>query len=166
MQPPSAWGLGVAAGLLATLTDIGPLDRIIGGVAPLDTLFVNAIRMVVIPLVVTTIFVGVASLGNPGTVGKLGGSALGFFWGTTIPAIAIGIAFMKIALGIWPVTVRTGALDEAPSEVPGLLDFLLSLNSGQPLPSRLGGLSALPHRVRGPRCRGRLVPSPRSGARA
>ncbi len=125
-------GLGVAAGLLATLTDIGPLDRVIGGVAPLGTLFVNAIRMIVIPLVVTTIFVGVASLGNPRTVGKLGGSALGFFWGTTIPAIAIGIAFMKIALGLWPVTVRTGALDEAPSEVPGLLDFLLSLIPANP----------------------------------
>ena len=125
-------GLGVAAGLLAALTDIGPLDRLIGGFAPLGTLFVNAIRMVVIPLVVTTIFVGVASLGNPRTVGKLGGSALGFFWGTTIPAIAIGITFMKIALGIWPVTIMTGALDEAPSEVPGLLDFLLSLIPANP----------------------------------
>ncbi len=125
-------GLGLAAGLLATATDVALLDRFIAGVAPLGTLFINAIRMVVIPLVVTTIFVGVASLGNPRTVGKLGGSALGFFWGTTVPAIVIGIAFMKTALGIWPVTVRASALGAAPPETPGLLDFLLSLIPANP----------------------------------
>ncbi len=119
--------LGLVVGLLAAATDIPPLDSFIEGVAPLGTLFINAIRMVVIPLVVTTIFVGVASLGNPRTVGKLGGSALGFFWGTTIPAIIIGIAFMQIVLGLWPATVQASAAGEAPPEIPGLLDFFLGL---------------------------------------
>ena len=84
--------LGLALGLVASATDVELLDSLAAGVAPLGTLFISAIRMVVIPLVVTTIFVGVARLGNPRTVGKLGGSALGFFWGTTVPAIVIGMA--------------------------------------------------------------------------
>ena len=42
--------LGLALGLLASATDIGMLDRLAAGVAPLGTLFINAIRMVVIPL--------------------------------------------------------------------------------------------------------------------
>ncbi len=125
-------GLGLAVGLLAAATDIQPLDSFIEGVAPLGTLFINAIRMVVIPLVVTTIFVGVASLGNPRTVGKLGGSAVGFFWGTTILAIIIGIAFMRIALGLWPATVQASAAGEAPPEVPGLVDFFLGLIPANP----------------------------------
>ena len=124
--------LGLVVGLLAAATDIPPLDSFIEGVAPLGTLFINAIRMVVIPLVVTTIFVGVASLGNPRTVGRLGGSALAFFWGTTILAIVIGIAFMRIALGLWPATVQAVAAGEAPPEIPGLLDFFLGLIPANP----------------------------------
>ena len=119
--------LGLVVGLVAAATDIGILDRLAEGVAPLGTLFINAIRMVVTPLVVMTIFVGVARLGNPKTVGKLGGSALGFFWGTTIPAIIIGMVFMRIALGIWPASVQADAAGEALPEIPGLLDFFLRL---------------------------------------
>ena len=124
--------LGLVVGLLAAVTDVVVMDSLIRAAAPLGTLFINAIRMVVIPLVVTTIFIGVASLGNPKTVGKLGGSALGFFWGTTIPAIIIGITFMKIALDIWPATVQAGTPGAAPPEIPGLLDFFLGLIPANP----------------------------------
>ena len=131
--------LGLVVGLVAAATDIGILDRFAEGVAPLGTLFINAIRMVVIPLVVTTIFVGVARLGNPKTVGKLGGSALGFFWGTTIPAIIIGMGFMKIALGFWPASVQAAATGDVPPEIPGLLDFFLRLIPPNPFAAASDG---------------------------
>ena len=134
-----ATALGLILGLVAAATDIGILDRFAEGVAPLGTLFINAIRMVVIPLVVTTIFVGVARLGNPKTVGKLGGSALGFFWGTTIPAIVIGMTFMRVALGIWPVSVQVVTTGEAPPEIPGLLDFVMRLIPVNPFASAAEG---------------------------
>ena len=131
--------LGLAVGLLGAATDIPPLDSFIEAVAPLGTLFINAIRMVVIPLVVTTIFVGVASLGSPRTVGKLGGSAVGFFWGTTIVAIIIGIAFMQIALGLWPATILASAAGKVPPEVPGLVDFFLGLIPANPFAAAAEG---------------------------
>ena len=131
--------LGLVVGLVAAATDIGILDRFAEGVAPLGTLFINAIRMVVIPLVVTTIFVGVARLGTPKTVGKLGGSALGFFWGTTIPAIIIGMGFMKIALGFWPASVQAAATGDVPPEIPGLLDFFLRLIPPNPFAAASDG---------------------------
>ncbi len=134
-----ATALGLILGLVPAATDIGILDRFAEGVAPLGTLFINAIRMVVIPLVVTTIFVGVARLGNPKTVGKLGGSALGFFWGTTIPAIVIGMTFMRVALGIWPVSVQVVTTGEAPPEIPGLLDFVMRLIPANPFASAAEG---------------------------
>ena len=131
--------LGLALGLLASATDIGVLDRLAAGVAPLGTLFINAIRMVVIPLVVTTLFVGVARLANPKTVGKLGGSALGFFWGTTIPAIVIGMGFMTIAMSIWPVNVEVSTPVERAQELPGLLDLVLSLIPANPFAAAANG---------------------------
>jgi Na+/H+-dicarboxylate symporter len=131
--------LGLALGLLASATDIDLLDRLAAGVAPLGTLFINAIRMVVIPLVMTTIFVGVARLGNPKAVGKLGGSALGFFWGTTIPAIVIGMGFMKLAMAIWPVAIAAPTIEETPQELPGLLDLVLRLIPANPFAAAADG---------------------------
>ena len=131
--------LGLALGLLASATDIALLSRAAAGIAPLGTLFINAIRMVVIPLVVTTIFVGVARLGNPRTLGRLGGSALAFFWGTTVPAIVIGMAFMKVALRISPVAVQPSSAGEGAAEIPGFLDFLLRLIPSNPFAAAADG---------------------------
>ena len=135
--------LGLALGLLASATDIDLLDRLAAGVAPLGTLFINAIRMVVIPLVVTTIFVGVARLGSPRAVGRLGGSAFGFFWGTTVPAIVIGMGFMTIAMTLWPVAVEVPTTVESPQELPGLLDLVLRLIPANPFAAAADG-SLLP----------------------
>ena len=131
--------LGLALGLFASATDIGLLDRVADGVAPLGTLFINAIRMVVIPLVVTTIFVGVARIGSPKAVGKLGGSAFGFFWGTTVPAIVIGLAFMTIAMAIWPVAIEVPTPVEDVQELPGLLDLVLRLIPANPFAAAAEG---------------------------
>ena len=131
--------LGLALGLLASATDIGMLDRLAAGVAPLGALFINAIRMVVIPLVVTTIFVGVARLGNSRTTGKLGGSAFAFFWGTTIPAIVIGMGLMTVAMALWPVAVEVPATVASAQELPGLLDLVLSLIPANPFAAATDG---------------------------
>ena len=131
--------LGLALGLFASATDIGVVDRLAAGVAPLGTLFINAIRMVVIPLVMTTIFVGVSRLGSPRTVGKLGGSAFAFFWGTTLPAIVIGMVFMTLAMALWPVTVEVPTTVENAQELPGLLDLVLSLIPANPFASAADG---------------------------
>ena len=131
--------LGLALGLLASATDIDLLDRLATGVAPLGTLFINAIRMVVIPLVVTTIFVGVARLGSPRAVGRLGGSAFGFFWGTTVPAIVIGMGFMTLAMTLWPVAVEVPTTAESAQELPGLLDLILRLIPANPFAAAADG---------------------------
>ena len=131
--------LGIVAGLLAAVTDIPLLDSLIAVAAPFGTLFINAIRMVAIPLVITTIFVGVAGLGSPGAVGRLGGSAVAFLWGTTIAAIVIGIVLMQLVLGIWPATVQVGAAGEALPEIPGLLDFFLGLIPANPFAAASDG---------------------------
>jgi Na+/H+-dicarboxylate symporter len=130
---------GLALGLFASATDIALVDRVADGVAPLGTLFINAIRMVVIPLVVTTLFVGVSRLGNLRAVGKLGGSAFAFFWGTTLPAIVIGMGFMTLAMTLWPVTVEAPTTVESAQELPGLLDLVLSLIPSTPFAAAANG---------------------------
>ena len=150
--------LGLVVGLVAAATDIGILDRLAEGVAPLGTLFINAIRMVVTPLVVTTIFVGVARLGNPKTVGKLGGSALGFFWGTTIPAIIIGMVFMRIALGIWPASVAGRRGRRGASRDPRPSRLLPAPHPSEPVHGRIRRSATPAHRFLAARGGGRGGP--------
>jgi len=123
---------GLLFGLLAAATGSATLMNMATSVQPIGTGFVNLVRMVVIPLVATTIFTGVAGLGDPKKLGKLGGATLAFFWSTTFVAIMIGMAVMKLALIIAPVTVLTIPADQAAQELPSTMDFLLSLIPSNP----------------------------------
>ena len=54
--------LGIGSGIAISLTDSSALRTIAFGIEPVGTLFINAIRMTVIPLVVGSLLVGVASM--------------------------------------------------------------------------------------------------------
>ena len=66
---------GVVSGLLLSRSDAGIARRIPDMVEPVGTLFINAIRMTVIPLVVSLVIVGIASA-DARALGRLGGRAL------------------------------------------------------------------------------------------
>lgn len=93
---------GLAAGLLfglgASLSGIPAWINAATAIAPLGGAFMSLIKMVVLPLVATTLFSGVAGLGNLKKLGKMGGLSLLFFWVTSFLAIAIGMVTMWLAL--------------------------------------------------------------------
>lgn len=74
-----ALAAGVAVGL--ALSEISPdlSARVATIVEPVGTIFVNAIRMTVIPLVVSTLIVGVANVGSGGAVARIGGRGIAVF---------------------------------------------------------------------------------------
>jgi Na+/H+-dicarboxylate symporter len=123
---------GLVLGLLAAATGSSALIGIAEGVAPVGQAFVDLVRMVVIPLVAATIFTGVAGLGDPRRLGRLGGGTLLFFFATTFIAIVIGMVTMKVALVIAPVTVQPAPDGQAAQELPGLVDFFLGLIPSNP----------------------------------
>lgn len=134
--------LGLATGLLAA-AGVDVLMTVAVASEPFGTAFLNAIRMVVIPLVMAVIFTGVARLGDPRKLGRLGLTTLLFFWGTVLPAIVIGMGVMWLGLAFAPeVTMPAAAAREAP-ELPGLVDFLVSLIPSNPFAAANAG-SLLP----------------------
>ena len=137
---------GLVAGLITGLLAAAGSEFFMAvalGSAPLGSAFMNAIRMVVIPLVMAVIFSGVANLGNPRKLGRLGGTTLAFFWATVPPAIVIGMGTMYAALRFAPdVAAPAAAAREAP-ELPGLVDYLVNLIPSNPFAAASAG-SLLP----------------------
>jgi Na+/H+-dicarboxylate symporter len=54
--------------------------------------FIRAITMIVIPLVVASLMIGVASLGDIRKLGRIGGKTLAYYFTTTAIAITIGLS--------------------------------------------------------------------------
>ena len=60
------------------------------------TLFINALRMLIVPLIMSSIIVGVAGIGSGGNLGRLGGKTLLFYGVTTLLAILIGLVLVNL----------------------------------------------------------------------
>ena len=134
--------LGLGTGLLAA-AGVGVFAVIASASAPFGTLFLNAIRMVVVPLVMAVVFTGVARLGEPRKVGRLGGLTLVFFWVSLVPAILVGMGVMWLGLRFAPaIAAPAAAAHEAP-QLPGFVDFLVSLVPANPFAAATSG-SLLP----------------------
>src|SRR6266576_2817987 len=96
--------MALGLGLAAVLTRSPLLLAVTQGLQPLGTLFQNLLSMVVIPLVATALFAGVAGLGDLRRVGRLGVRTLAFCWGTTLAAILIGWGVAGLLLAFTRVT--------------------------------------------------------------
>lgn len=100
--------------------------------APLGTLFIHLIKMLVIPLVAVSIIAGAASLGNSPSAGKIGIGTFGFFIATSALAVTLalimgsifkpgaGVDFSSHSAALPQVTTEQGAL-------PGAMDTLIGM---------------------------------------
>jgi Na+/H+-dicarboxylate symporter len=131
--------LGLVVGLSAAMTNNPLLQAIARESAPLGKLFINAIKMVVIPLVVAVIFTSIARLGDPRKLGKIGGMTLAFYWVTLIPAIVIGMIVMTLGLRFAP-RVDMPSVEAAPiPKLQSVTDFIVSLIPPNPFAAAAEG---------------------------
>lgn len=131
--------LGLTVGLGASATGNAWLLALAEGSAPIGAIFMNAIRMVIIPLIVTIIFTSIAKLGDPRKLGRIGGLTIAFYWITLIPAIAIGMATMKFGLRFAnEIDMPQAAATEVP-ELQSIVDFIVSLVPANPFAAASNG---------------------------
>jgi Na+/H+-dicarboxylate symporter len=71
---------GAILGWIARHVDA--IAAIVTALEPLGTIFIRLISMVVLPLVIASLFTGVASLGDVRRLGRIGGRTLAYFLGT------------------------------------------------------------------------------------
>jgi len=63
---------------------------------PVGQVFIRLIKMIVIPLVFASVFVGTASLGDPKKLGRIGSKTISFYLFSTAIAIIIGLTTVNI----------------------------------------------------------------------
>lgn len=86
--------LGLGWGFLAINT--GLVDFTVDYIKPFGTIFVNLLKMVAVPMIVTSLIVGVTSLRDINKLSRMGGKTLGIFVMTTIAAITIGVLMANV----------------------------------------------------------------------
>src|SRR5262245_10143089 len=90
---------GAVAGAVAQVAGAGVIRDAILWLEPLGTIFIRLVGMVVVPLVIASLFVGIASLGDVRRLGGIGGRTLLWFGASTLCAAGIGVA-VALATGV------------------------------------------------------------------
>ena len=78
------------------LTGLEKVKTIAVAIKPVGTVFIRLLMFISIPLVLASLIVGAASLGDIGRVGKLGGKTVVFYLITISVAITLGLTFVNI----------------------------------------------------------------------
>ena len=86
--------LGILFGVVSSLS--GWNDFTQDWISPWGTIFVNLLKLIAIPLVLSSLIIGVASLSDLQKLSRIGGKTLTIYLVTTLVAIAIGLTLVNI----------------------------------------------------------------------
>ena len=83
-----------------------------GALAFIGQLFLNALKMLIVPLIVSSVVVGVAGIGESDSLGRLGGKTIGYYAMTSTFAIIAGLLMVNI--------IQPGVVEGSAEEIFGL----------------------------------------------
>ena len=106
-------------------------------IAPLGTIFLNLVKMVVVPVVLFSIMQGVISLQDIRKVGSIGGKTVAFYICTTAFAVTLGLVFANMLNVGSGYKLDSGMLEGFEAvESPSFIDTIVNIfpsNAVQPL---------------------------------
>jgi len=89
-------GLAAGAGAHATIHDPAVLKEAAGYFGLITDVFLRLIKMIIAPLVFSTLVSGIAHLGAGSAVGRVGLKTLGLFLGATVISLMVGVAMVSL----------------------------------------------------------------------
>ena len=125
--------IGLLLGVLAGLALQAAPDVARTYIKPFGVLFLNLIKMVVVPLVFASITVGTCGLGDAKKVGRIGGKTILFYLCTTARAVTLGL----LAANLFPVGRGLGQVAQESAGAAGttvsVADTLLNIVPTNPV---------------------------------
>lgn len=140
-----AMGLGIVLGLIINLGNLNTPESftdeyLINGLFSIvGTLFINALKMVVVPLVVFSMISGVCGIGDVRLLGRIGGKSFFIYLFTTAAAIALAVFVANL------VGIGEGGMEGVASagfegkQAPPISDILLGIVPNNPIAAMAEG---------------------------
>lgn len=134
--------VGIVLGLGINLLDLnnGFINTyIVDGVfLVVGKIFVNALKMLVVPLVLFSLICGVCGIGDIKLLGRIGSKAFGLYLLTTAIAIASAI-FVASSFGIGQGMTIESAAEFSAKEAPPLSEVLINIVPSNPIAAMVNG---------------------------
>lgn len=142
---------GMALGIAISAAQSPALSALIPVIEPLGTLWINAIRMTVVPLVVGSIIVGVTSAPDARTIGRIGSRALVLFIVALLAASVYAALVAPVLLALIPLdpsavtALRESGMNaataasESVSKIPTFAQWLTDLVPVNPVKAAADG---------------------------
>jgi len=85
--------VGLVIGLVLHFLNLGHLTKY---VEPIGVVFIKLLKMVIVPLVFSSIYMAMTNLGTPEALGSMGRKAVGYYFLTTAIAVFFGLVLVNI----------------------------------------------------------------------
>lgn len=111
----------IAIGLVLGVLVGGLYPEATGALAVIGHVFLNALKLIVVPLIFTSVAVGIAGLGDMARMGRLAKLTLGYYFVTTSIAVVLGLVLVvsvRPGDGVEPPSTEYAAIEKKP------LDFV------------------------------------------
>ena len=105
--------LGVLWALLSSY--MGWSAFTINWIDPFGIIFINLLKLIAVPLVLFSIISGVANIGDPSSLGRMGGKTLIIYLITTVMAISLGLLLVNV--------VKPGKLIDEQSRIDNRINY-------------------------------------------
>ncbi len=104
-------------------------------IKPIGTIFIRGLKMIAVPLVLASLIIGVANIGDISKLTRMGGKTLLIFIATTVVSITIGLSIVAIIKPghKLPEATRTSLMELYNSNAEGKIDFAEQVKSRGPL---------------------------------
>ena len=131
-----ALAVGLLAGAALAGAGVSWLEQLVGVLQPIGTLWINAVRMTIVPLVVSMLIAAVASAESARSIGRLGGALFAYF---IVMMVIIGVYTALLA----PPLLAGLLIDPASAEALRAT----AASRSQEVTAAVGGLGGIGDRV-------------------
>ncbi|WP_224490421.1 dicarboxylate/amino acid:cation symporter [Robertkochia flava] len=111
--------LGIIWALLSS--KFGWSEFTLNWIAPFGTIFINLLKLIAVPLVLFSIINGVANIGDPSSLGRMGGKTLLAYLLTTILSVTVGLTLVNL--------MKPGKLIDEQSRIDNRISYELWASS-------------------------------------
>ena len=131
--------IGLILGILTGLFLAGRFEPVLTVTSLLGSIYMNALNMMIFPLVFCSIIMGITSIGNARTTGKITGYSMIFFLGTTGLASLAGLIIPRLIHLGKGVDFEMATSDIQATEMTSILDTVKNLIPSNPVAAFANG---------------------------